>query len=148
MQIRRNRRGDEPRATAAVAGRDADVLPAVDGERDREPLNGGCQPGLPQHLAAPHVERPEPAIEIAGEHDAARSRDGRGHEGRALRVGPRLFQGPNVEGSELADVAVGARHFVEPTARTTAAAAAFLLLDALRADVDAALTERNDDLIR
>src|SRR5262249_26339068 len=79
---------------------------------------------------------------------AAGRGDRRRHEGRALLVGPHFLHGPHIERRVLSDVALRARQFVEAAPGATAAAAAFLLLDALRADLDAALAERDDQLVR
>src|SRR5437867_2718148 len=142
MQIRRDRRRHEPRAAAAVAARDADVLLAVDAEGDRESLHRRRQPRLPQYRAGLDVEGAEPAIEIAREDDPARGRNGGCHERRALLVRPHLLHRPDVERGQLADVTVRARQLEEAAARAAAVPAAFPLLDPLRADLDAALAER------
>src|SRR5215475_5671261 len=147
VQVRRDCRRHEARAAAAVAARDADVLLAVDAERDRKSLDRRPEPGLPQHLARLDVERPETAIEVAGKRHAPRCRNRRGHEGRALLIGPHLLHRADVERGELADVALGPRHLVEAPAGAAAAAAAFLLLDFLSAHLQAALTERDDQLV-
>src|SRR5262252_3427302 len=147
MNVRRNRCRHQTRTAAAVACRHGDVLPAVDAERDRESLDRRAEARLPQDLACLRVERAEHAIEIADEHDAAGSRNRRGHERRALRVRPVLLHRPNVERAEFADVAVAAGHLVEAPSGAAAAAAALLLLDFLRAHLETALAKRDDQLI-
>src|SRR6185503_1851960 len=47
---------------------------------------------------------------------------------------------------QLPDLAVGSRHLEEAPCRTVAAAAPFLLVDLLPVDLQAALTERDDQL--
>src|SRR6266850_5872719 len=147
MDVGRDGRRHETRAAAAVSGRHGDVLPAVDAERDREALDRRAEARLPEDLSRLHVERAEHAIEIADEREAAGRRDRRRHERRALRVRPVLFQCADVEGAELADVAVAARHLIKPPSRAAATAAAFLLLDLLRVHLEAALAERDDQLV-
>src|SRR6185369_5449193 len=99
-------------------------------------------------LPCAHVDGFELAIEIADERHAARRGEHLGEERRALLERPRLFQAVHVECRQLADVAVGAWHLVEAPIGAAAAAAAGLLLDLLRANRDAALTEWDDQLIR
>src|SRR5207247_902289 len=147
MNVWRDGGRHETRAAAAVPGRHGDVLPAVDAERHREALDRRAEARLPQDLSRLHVKCAEHAIEIADEREAAGRRDRRRHERRALRVRPVLFQCADVEGAELADVAVAARHLVEPPSGAAAAAAAFLLLDFLRVHLETALAERDDQLV-
>src|SRR4051812_27789513 len=147
MNIRRDGRGHEARAAAAVAGRDGDVLASVDRERHGESLDRRAEARFPQDLAGLDVEGAEHAIEVADERDAARRGDRRGHERRALLVRPILFQSADVERAELPDVAVAARHFVKAPARAAAAAAALLLIHLLRAHLETTLAERDNQLI-
>src|SRR4030095_12481241 len=128
-------------------GHDRDVLFAVDAEGHGEALDGRREPRLPQDLARFDIECPEMSIEISGEHDATGRGDDGGHERRPLFVGPHFLHGPGVEGSQLADVAIGTWHLVETPARSAAASAPFFLLDALGVDFETALAERNDDLV-
>src|SRR4030095_3384281 len=109
--------------------------------------DGRREPRFPQDLARFDIECPEMPIEISGERDATGRGDDSGHERRPLFVGPHFFHGPDVEGSQLADIAVRARHLVETPARSAAASAPFFLLDALGVDFETALAERNDDLV-
>src|SRR5690606_10520636 len=66
----------------------------------------------------------------------------------ALLDRPVFLERVDVERGEPADVAVAARHLVEPAFRAAGAAAARTLLDGLRTDRDAALRQRDDELAR
>src|SRR5688572_854985 len=140
-------RRDEPRAAAAEAGRHGDVLPAIDGEGDREALHRRGELRLPEDASRPHVDRLERAIEIADERDAAGRRDHGRQERRPLLDRPELLHAVDVVRGELADVAVGPGHLVEAAIGAAGAAAAFFLLDPLRADRQAALAERDDQRV-
>src|SRR5436190_6946298 len=142
--FRRQRRWYEPRAAAAKPGGDRDVLPSVDRERNGEALHRGGQTRGPEDPAGVDVHRLEGAIEIADERHAAGGGEHGGEERRALLQRPLLGQRVHVERGQPADVAVGARHLVEAAVGAHGTAAARLLLDALRADRDVALVERND----
>src|SRR5690606_9860273 len=137
-----------PRAAAAETGRDRYVLTAIDGERDRKSLHRGREPRLPQGPAGPDVDRAKRAIQIADEGDASCRRQHRREERRPLLERPGLPHGVDVEGGQLADVAVRARHLVEAPIRAAGTPAAGGLRNRLRADREAALADRNDQLIR
>ena len=103
-----------------------------DAERHRESLHRRAEPRLPQHLAGLHVERAERAIEIADERRRRRrSTAPRSGTARAARVLHTSFIVVDVEGRELADVAVGAGH-LEEAAAGAGAARAVLLRDRAR----------------
>src|SRR5207244_5646378 len=78
---------------------------------------------------------------------SARRRDRRRQERRALRVRPLLLHRRHVEGRELADLPVGARHLEEAPRRSTTAAAALFQIDLLPVDLETALAERNDQFL-
>src|SRR4030095_7950100 len=141
------RRRHLPGTATSKTGGDGDVLPAVDRERDREALHRCAQAGAPQHFSVSDVDGFELPIEIADECDAARGREDRRQERRALLQRPHFLEAVDVEGRVLSDVAVGPGNFEEAPIGAAAAAPAGNLLDFLRADGDAALADRNDQLV-
>jgi hypothetical protein len=102
---------------------------------------------LPQNLAAAHIDGFEVTIQVPREHHSACCEERRREEWRALFDGPKLLHGVYVKGRQLADVAIGAGHFVEAPARAPAAAAALLQIDLFSVHRQAALAQRNDQTI-
>src|SRR5207253_729497 len=90
------------------------------------------------------VERAELAIEVADEREAARGREYGREKRRALLVAPDLFHRRGVVRRELADVALGPRHFKE-AAIGVGAARAFTQLDLPE---NAGLADGEDVLLR
>ena len=120
--------------------------PSIENEIGK-PCTDVDKPRAPQHLAVPHVNRLELAIEVADKRHAPGRREHGGQERCALLQRPRFLHAVHVEGCELADVAIGAWHLIEAPVGAAAAATARDLLDLLRANRDAALAERNDQLV-
>src|SRR5688572_25485184 len=142
--VRYDRARHDARAAAADTGGHGDVLLAVDAEGHREPLHGGAEPRLPEGLPGAHVVGTEIAIEVAGKREPATRREHRRQERRALLDVPHLAHRVHVEGGQLADVSVGARHLEELAiaSRATRPLGEFHFPPR---DLHARLGERNDE---
>src|SRR5437016_4131071 len=128
MNVGFDRCGHVPRAAAAVAGRNSDILFAIDAEGYRETLYRGSEPRFPKHLAVIHIDRLEAAIETTRESDSAGCRQHREQERRSLLEGPQFPHRLHIEGRQLTDVSIVPRHFIKKpgrSARTTSSSPAF-----------------------
>src|SRR5258707_9909560 len=147
MYVRRDQARNLTRAASAVASRHRDVLLAANRKRQGKALHSGPQANLPQDAASRSVEGVEHAVEIARESHASGRRKHSGQERSALLVLPELTQRSDIVGGELADVSVRSRHLPEPAERAATTAAAFHLVDHLRAQLQTALAQRYDQTI-
>src|SRR5262245_23121014 len=143
IDLRSDRVRHEPRAAAAFAGGDGDVLLSVDAVRHREALNCRRELLFPENLAGLHVYGFEHLVAVSDKRDSACGRyDGR-LEGCSLLEFPDFFQRLYIVSRQLAEVAVAARAFIERPVRSAAVAVAVEVRRARHHDL-AGLNERRD----
>ena len=131
MQIRCDYARYSARTASTVARRHCDILLTRCRKRQRKPLHGCGQPGLPQNAAGACIESAEHAIQIAHERNTTCRRDHPRQEWCSLFVFPNLAHAADIIGCKLAYPAVCPWHLKETTLSAVPTSSARDLFDCL-----------------